>query len=57
MAKTGYFFMATDRFRELWLDTSQPLIAARSLYLSAGYVDTPRYNNDNYADFWMAKTL
>jgi GNAT superfamily N-acetyltransferase len=44
-------------FCELRLDTSRPLRAARSLYLSAGYVDIPCYNSDKYADYWMSKAI
>jgi len=44
-------------FCELRLDTSRPLTAARSLYLSAGYVDVPPYNSDEYANYWMSKAI
>jgi GNAT superfamily N-acetyltransferase len=44
-------------FRELRLDTSRPLAAARRLYFSAGYLDIPSYNSDLYADYWMSKSI
>jgi GNAT superfamily N-acetyltransferase len=44
-------------FHEIRLDTSRPLAAARSLYLSSGYADIASYNDDVYADYWMSKLL
>jgi len=42
---------------ELRLDTNGVLEAALGLYRSAGYGDIAPYNENSFADFWMAKQL
>jgi GNAT superfamily N-acetyltransferase len=42
---------------ELRLDTNKELSAALSLYRRSGYSETPRYNDNPYADFWLVKSL
>lgn len=41
----------------LVLDTHGSLTAARALYLSAGFVEVERYNDNPYAQHWYAKPL
>jgi len=42
---------------ELCLDTNRALEAALALYRSLGYREVPPYNDNRFADCWMAKTL
>jgi ribosomal protein S18 acetylase RimI-like enzyme len=44
-------------YRALRLDTAQSMTAAKSLYLSAGFVEIPDYNANRYASFWAEKKL
>jgi GNAT superfamily N-acetyltransferase len=39
------------------LDTAAELHEARALYASAGYVEIPAYNDNEYAHHWFEKTL
>lgn len=39
------------------LDTNETLLEARSLYLSAGYTEIERYNDNPYATHFFAKDL
>ena len=41
----------------LVLDTHGSLTAARSLYLTAGFVEVERYNDNPHAEHWYAKPL
>lgn len=41
----------------LVLDTHGSLTAARALYLSAGFVEVERYNDNPHAQHWYAKRL
>lgn len=43
--------------RRVRLDTMAELVEARSLYLSAGYVEIGRYNTNPYARHWLEKDL
>ncbi len=43
--------------RRLVLDTAAPLERATALYLAAGYVEIPPYNDNPYAARWFEKTL
>jgi GNAT superfamily N-acetyltransferase len=47
--KTGY--------SRIVLDSSKRLDAARALYLKAGFVDIPRYNDNYRADVFMERRL
>ena len=50
--------MARDMdLSELRLDTHRGLGAALGLYRSSGFRDVPRYNDNEFADFWLAKDL
>jgi GNAT superfamily N-acetyltransferase len=40
---------------ELCLDSKNGLDPALSLYRSAGFDDVPRYNDNDFADIWLAK--
>jgi len=42
---------------ELRLDTKRKLGTAITLYRSAGFVEVPRYNDNEFADIWMSKRL
>lgn len=42
---------------ELVLDTNRVLSPALTLYHSAGFVQVPRYNDNRFADVWLAKQL
>lgn len=42
---------------ELILDTRTDLVEARSLYTRLGYKETPRHNDDPYAEHWFRKQL
>jgi GNAT superfamily N-acetyltransferase len=42
---------------ELRLDTKRKLGTAIALYRSAGFVEVPRYNDNEFADIWMSKPL
>jgi ribosomal protein S18 acetylase RimI-like enzyme len=44
-------------FRALRLDTAQSMTPAKTLYLSAGFVEIPDYNANTYASFWAEKKL
>jgi ribosomal protein S18 acetylase RimI-like enzyme len=44
-------------YRALRLDTAQTMTAAKALYLSAGFVEIPDYNDNRYASFWAEKQL
>ncbi len=44
-------------FTRIVLDTNRTLAEAQTLYRSAGYRDTKRYNDNSYADFWFEKQL
>lgn len=46
--------MGLDTLR---LDTNRTLVEARALYLDAGYVEIPAYNDNPYADHWFEKRL
>ena len=43
--------------RTVLLDTNRSLDEAQAMYGSRGYVQTERYNDNPYADFWFAKEL
>ena len=54
--------IATDFARKVGysrivLDSSKDLNAARALYLKAGFVDIPRYNDNYRADVFMERRL
>jgi len=40
---------------EVRLDTNEELAAALSLYRSAGYREVSQYNDNDFADYWLAK--
>jgi GNAT superfamily N-acetyltransferase len=42
---------------ELRLDTTRKLERAIALYRSAGFVEVPNYNDNEFADIWMSKNL
>ncbi len=44
-------------YRKLLLDTNRALGEAQALYRSLGFVETARYNDNPYADFWFEKDL
>lgn len=39
------------------LSTRSDLVEARALYAKHGYVEIPRYGDDEFADHWLAKAL
>jgi DNA-binding MarR family transcriptional regulator/GNAT superfamily N-acetyltransferase len=43
--------------RDARLDTHSALVEALSLYRSAGYRETARFNDEPFADHWLAKRL
>lgn len=43
--------------RRIVLDTATPLREAAALYLSAGYVPIPRYNDNPHGSAWFARDL
>ncbi len=43
--------------RKVRLDTAAELSEARTLYASAGYVEIPAYNDNEYAAHWFEKQL
>lgn len=43
--------------RRLVLDTRSDLVEARALYSRSGYVETPSYNDSEYAEHWFVKEL
>jgi DNA-binding MarR family transcriptional regulator len=43
--------------RTVLLDTNGSLLEAQRMYASRGYVETARYNDNPYADFWFEKRL
>lgn len=44
-------------YRRLFLDTNRSLTEAQALYRRHGFVETARYNDNPYADFWFEKDL
>ena len=44
-------------YGRLFLDTNRALTEAQALYRSLGFVETARYNDNPYADFWFEKDL
>lgn len=44
-------------FKKLRLDTNRALTEAQALYRRQGFVETERYNDNPYADFWFEKNL
>jgi DNA-binding MarR family transcriptional regulator/GNAT superfamily N-acetyltransferase len=44
-------------FKKLRLDTNRALTEAQALYRRQGFVETARYNDNPYADFWFEKNL
>jgi GNAT superfamily N-acetyltransferase len=45
------------RLSELRLDSTRKLETAVALYRSAGFVEVPNYNDNEFADIWMSKNL
>lgn len=43
--------------RRLVLDTASPLTEATGLYVSAGYVQIPRYNDNPHCSAWFGRDL
>ncbi|MGB3900919.1 MAG: bifunctional helix-turn-helix transcriptional regulator/GNAT family N-acetyltransferase [Mesorhizobium sp.] len=43
--------------RKIFLDTNRSLTEAQTLYRRQGFVETVRYNDNPYADFWFEKDL
>jgi ribosomal protein S18 acetylase RimI-like enzyme len=50
-------FAKNAGYSRIVLDSSKNLDAARALYLKAGFVDIPRYNNNYRADVFMERRL
>jgi hypothetical protein len=50
-------FARNAGYSNMVLDSSKNLDAARVLYLNAGFVDIPRYNDNYRADFFMERRL
>jgi GNAT superfamily N-acetyltransferase len=46
-----------EGYRKLVLDTNRILREAQALYRSEGFIETARYNDNPYADFWFEKNL
>lgn len=44
-------------YRKLRLDTNRALSEAHALYRRQGFVETARYNDNPYADYWFEKDL
>lgn len=44
-------------YRKLCLDTNRALTEAHALYRRQGFVETARYNDNPYADYWFEKDL
>ncbi len=44
-------------YRKIFLDTNRSLTEAQTLYRRQGFVETARYNDNPYADFWFEKDL
>jgi DNA-binding MarR family transcriptional regulator/GNAT superfamily N-acetyltransferase len=44
-------------YRKLYLDTNRSLVEALALYRRQGFVETARYNDNPYADYWFEKDL
>lgn len=44
-------------YRKIVLDTNRALAEAQALYRRQGFVETARYNDNPYADFWFEKDL
>lgn len=43
--------------RKVFLDTNRALTEAQTLYRRQGFLETARYNDNPYADFWFVKNL
>ena len=39
------------------LSTRSDLVEARAMYAKHGYVEIPRYGDDDFADHWLEKML
>jgi ribosomal protein S18 acetylase RimI-like enzyme len=50
-------FARNAGYSRIVLDSSKNLVAARALYLNAGFVDIPRYNDNYRADSFMERRL
>ena len=50
-------FSRNAGYSRIVLDSSKNLVAARALYLNAGFVDIPRYNDNYRADSFMERRL
>jgi putative acetyltransferase len=50
-------FARNAGYSRIVLDSSKNLVAARALYLNAGFVDIPRYNDNYRADSFMKRRL
>jgi ribosomal protein S18 acetylase RimI-like enzyme len=50
-------FARNAGYSRMVLDSSKNLDAARKLYLKAGFVDIPRYNDNYRADVFMERKL
>jgi GNAT superfamily N-acetyltransferase len=50
-------FARKSGYSRIVLDSSKRLDAARALYLKAGFVDIPRYNDNYRADAFMERRL
>ena len=50
-------FARNAGYSRIVLDSSKNLVAARALYLNAGFVDIPRYNDNYRADVFMERRL
>ena len=50
-------FARNAGYSRIVLDSSKNLDAARALYLNAGFVDIPRYNDNYRADVFMERRL
>ena len=57
MLEAAIKFARSAGYSRMVLDSSKWLIAARSLYLKNGFVDTEKYNNNYRADVFMQKEL
>jgi DNA-binding MarR family transcriptional regulator/GNAT superfamily N-acetyltransferase len=44
-------------YRKLCLDTNRALTEAHALYRRQGFVETARYNDNPYADYWFERDL
>ena len=57
MLEAAIKFARSAGYSRMVLDSSKWLIAARSLYIKNGFVDTEKYNNNYRADVFMQKEL